>query len=1065
MTPSLTRLLWKDARLLRDMFVAILSGALLMLLISWSFQSIANSADPSLAYVLIGLVGSGAFGIAAAAQLFAGEAEERTDEIWQTWPASPKEVALSKIVVLLGAAIVFAGCVAAPAGLLSLSLPASHRGMSYDSAIFVDSAIGFAIQAVPLAVLTSLCCRRMLPALVAGAIIQFALGVCLAPFNVSTQQWIARGVVIVLVAAVDVWLIGRWARGWRFDARGLFVARRGGSPALRAPRVAAMARWSARPSWRVAGSIAWKEWLSMRWLLLGAFVAIAAPLLSFHLEWASGLQLLSIPLLPLVFGVAMWRDDYADQRMMFCVHRGVSPRLFWGMKHLLWGGTAIGVALLAWQLIVFELAVQRTYYGGHSPIQEVLRLVDNTAPWSQVVLPTHWTSTALSVSGYWLLLYAGASLASAWLRRTALAVFGGILVAISMFMLIAFAKAFDSPIPIRVIAWPGALAMLAATYYLLYEGASSDRRWTVPARRAAVACGIVLLMATSAVYYRVTEIPTVDPGMLERERSRLIIGATAHQALVSERSQDAVPTDLEPLHNRLPTLRRPLLSQNVEYFNPVGAARTTRNQEAALWAKRVDEWVVVGGQIDVASPSLLPASRMVLAPLAADGYVLNELAGAMLRRADQQLNDRADDEAYRTIQALLAISQAMALSACDLATWMSAIDARTATFDWAARCVSAHPFDDERFQRFSRFMKDVAQAPTVGTAELTVRRHEAVRQLLSRSGLVYEAAQREAALKEPLAVIDSMPAWFPRPNWETCRSLRLNDALFQMAVAESFALPGHAPRVVSFDDHARSNIPLEQFHDWLMGRIPQPWMELYSAEVQLPWWYSRAMNRIFCTQFAAKRTALVAYELARHRRLHGQWPAALENLTPDATSLSTLLTPLPSGTMRYAPAGLSRPVLWNDRLDEAFLTDENTPAFWIESAEGKLTEHVRQLPDGSRKTYFVGEVMRANVYANNTEPPRWESLLFGPKRTFPNGVAPFIAYTFGVPAYVDAAQVVAPPRDDAAAPPPATLESKDALGPPGAAPSGANLSSSDPTAAESSPAESSASPKSVDPPQ
>jgi hypothetical protein len=318
----------------------------------------------------IALMISAGFAVGIGGTLFAVEHEDRTFGLMRILPLGAKELGAAKILCAL----------AGLAGLLAILWLAAGALAGWQSLSSRDAGQLWGLWGLACAeglawgVLCSLVFSSPLRATVIALLavtlsIQAAVTLTsrhnLADIASYSEAIPFRLVLLLVVAALDAWLLPRWLAG-RVPHT---ITRR--SKSKSAQRAKADAAWSSpAPSWSVQlGHLMWHTWrevVGSVWLLaLGAAVSLPVTVLVLTIAWflqlgqqwiepptVNGLRMFPlVGLLPFVVvtglaGSLVFRND-PTSGARFLAERGVSARLLWAARQLVWGGWLFALLLAA----------------------------------------------------------------------------------------------------------------------------------------------------------------------------------------------------------------------------------------------------------------------------------------------------------------------------------------------------------------------------------------------------------------------------------------------------------------------------------------------------------------------------------------------------------------------------------------------------------------------------------------------------------------------------------------------------------------------------------------------
>ncbi|HTU25033.1 MAG TPA: hypothetical protein VMF30_06530, partial [Pirellulales bacterium] len=525
-------LVWKEYRASRAFWLAMAAmGLVAQGAVAW----LHRPTDRNWWLYGIALMISAGFAFGIGGTLFAVEHEERTFAMMRILPLRAKELGGAKLLcALLGLAGLLAVLWLAAGALAGWQALSSREGG------LLWGLWGLAcLEGLAWGVLCSLVfsspLRATVAAVAAATITIQAAATLTSRHNLAeiasySEAIPYRLLLLLLVAAADVWLLPRWLAGrvpQPIEAR----------PPAKSPRRAkTTSAWQGpTPRWTVQmGHLMWQAWrevVGSKWLLIGGAVfslplvalavAICAEFLHVGQSWAQtpvlgGVRFVPFLLLAAPVGVTaligslVFRVE-ARTGARFLAERGVSARLVWVARQLVWGGwlPLLLVAVVALTIVLsivatpeFSQVVYRNgrnpwvYIGGHE--HSVFQLANH--------------SVVLNALVAWAAMFSAFTVAQAVsmvVRRPLLsAVFSivlGTLAAGWAYLMFAFA------IPFWWSALPLGLGCLAATWlrapaWMLSR--ADVRSWLLPAAVIVAPCA---LTAFGIPRYRVDEIPDFQP--------------------------------------------------------------------------------------------------------------------------------------------------------------------------------------------------------------------------------------------------------------------------------------------------------------------------------------------------------------------------------------------------------------------------------------------------------------------------------------------------------------------------------------------------------------------------
>ncbi|NLE37119.1 MAG: ABC transporter permease [Pirellulaceae bacterium] len=545
----LSSIFWKDYRELRAFWlVTALFGIGLQAAVAFVATRMNLSEFFRIPILAWAVLVPAMYALGCAAVIFAGEHESGTASLLRSLPVEPRRLLLGHVVFALASTLVMLGVTCAaflvlrrvmPIETGSLALTAGQLGI-LPAELFVWG------------LLFSLLLRRAIFVAMLGGLFGALLPFVCAVIHANLYHvpgtgaiWWAqvlpiRAALVLLVAAVDVWLVRRW-----FHDAGVLgrrkIARRESLSGLHASvglsRDPALAKseyeigeftWQnqARPVSRRGAfpvslelsRLIWQQWRQSRWLLL-AFMPFLVLLVvtgfllqelcgDFIGEMWSGVVLLPIPLA----AACVFREDWQDNRFRFLADHGARPGQVWLSRQLVWlvpvilGPMVFGIILL--------LIVEREPRGDFGSLVASMLLYMGTAFACGQFCSMYLRSSILSGLFTLILL----SVLCAW---------GAFLVALFPgFLLVHLLWAFV-PMPAMLLA---ATRLRTGDWMLQRTG------WRARARAVLVPLTPVLVILTVLPFYRVYSVPGGGPGFSVEEFHR---PRTAEQRATAALYQEA----------------------------------------------------------------------------------------------------------------------------------------------------------------------------------------------------------------------------------------------------------------------------------------------------------------------------------------------------------------------------------------------------------------------------------------------------------------------------------------------------------------------------------------------
>lgn len=539
----LSRLLWKEYRQQRMLWLAVLAAGMVVQLV----LRVLLPADSELVKVLWAapLVIALFYLPGSAAMLFALEREERTSDwllslappSWWTLLAKYGYVAVSTLALVLSAWLW--------AVLLTLWLPHPSFDELFPTANLSEASVVWRLMAFGVTwgltalgilawgALGSLTSRRVVVAVPVGLVwwmfmMLVPLSVIATVFGNQLGRWrseLESAVIwfgFVAVLAADVWLGWRWCLGRYLDAQWLDDWNERLHARLwwrgeRVSRIPAVAE-SEYSGWRIWRRLTWQErrresfhsgllWIGCG---VGVFLALYSGVRGDSIT--VGMLPLVVPL-PLAMGLLGFRFDAAGQQLRFLAQRGTSPALIWLAKHAVWLPRAFWIPAVVFTVAMLAELVFIPWSHAELALVRNGELVA-TVPWSDVRHPLRaiwldlWRRPGL-VLWFVLLTYGVGQLTAMLIRKTVIAISLGL---VASGLVTAWLWSMNwLEVPLwwssgSLVVWLWLLTWRAAPSWLLERRSRSE--W------GRLAAGLVLpplLLGGAVAIYRAVEVPGFGP--------------------------------------------------------------------------------------------------------------------------------------------------------------------------------------------------------------------------------------------------------------------------------------------------------------------------------------------------------------------------------------------------------------------------------------------------------------------------------------------------------------------------------------------------------------------------
>ncbi|HVX14615.1 MAG TPA: hypothetical protein VHC22_25735 [Pirellulales bacterium] len=514
---SLTRLMWKEYRVLRGFWLALAGFGLF---IDALFFLLTDSHDRLAGFVgLAGALPAG-FAFGAGAILFALEQEESTRDLLRVIPVTPMPVFASKVLTAVSGTVLLS--------LLLLSVTIVDWGFiragvaeTITGALFLTLIYALLVmQAMGWSVFFSLRSASPLLAAFMGAL---GAALCIGLVHFATERvglyrpdrsgWAP---ILHVVATVSIWLIDLWlASRWLHDRHAT-------------PRTADVKSVRSATQKRLF----WQSWrrssrLLATLVILGVLVTV--------IFWPAFVLVTGLPFA--LAGCCTFLADQEGRQFRFFAERGVPAGRVWINRQLFWAGTAILLAAILF--VVHRLALRFLI-----PLSDMPEQVRSL--WSRY----EWVFAADRYPLWVGLAFGAGQFCSMAVRSGIVAAAVGVLLAV---LLLAWAVLMQA---LAIAFWwsvaPLVVALFAASWlrcdgWLLER--NSLRAWLPPALALFVP---VVCVLTLVPVYRVWEVPVSEVAIDVPSMSRAPVSDAARRFLAA---CERVPLSLG--QNDLPSLADP----------------------------------------------------------------------------------------------------------------------------------------------------------------------------------------------------------------------------------------------------------------------------------------------------------------------------------------------------------------------------------------------------------------------------------------------------------------------------------------------------------------------------
>ncbi len=479
MNTAFTRLIWKEHRAQRSLWLVLLLGCVAM------FILMRLQASPWLASLLISSQFCILFVVAATAIAFAGEVDDRTVTLLRMLPCRTSTLMTAKISAIVTGCVALFLALAALSGVLEvvgLAFPRYWRSeenhLSFDVVLFVPVLILMPLISV-LTVVASLVTRRVISAVGLAAALCL---ICLIPFCV---------VLVAPAAAVSVfflarpWHLGRVPRDW-LTPRSETVSARHRKLSFLPRSIAVLKRVIAWPmsQSRVRANLFWRECRSAipfaaTWLLFGIAICVGRSAAYSHIYFWPALFLF-------VFmhecGQRTMRADQRSGSISLLANMGVSPASIWLTKTATWFAVmlAVGTVVVLLDAVIPGAHSDHTTHGQELRILQLISSIRTPHVADSRNFARDITSADLSLQistcvAYMLMTFSIGQLTACWIQRQILAFAASLLLFFGAGCLINLCSYLDFSVWITVV--PIGLCLLLATRFTASQWVDRRATW------------------------------------------------------------------------------------------------------------------------------------------------------------------------------------------------------------------------------------------------------------------------------------------------------------------------------------------------------------------------------------------------------------------------------------------------------------------------------------------------------------------------------------------------------------------------------------------------------------
>ncbi len=951
-------IVWKDYRELRAFWLAtVLLTVGLPKLVDFFAPDLMIQNPEGFAAIWLGwaILIPALYALGCTAVLFAGEHERGTHRLLQTLPIGPVRLLMIHTVSVLGSTLLMLGVTCGDFA-MSRHATASVPGL------VPESWTTFGIVSLELyvwGVLFSLICRRVIVAVILGGVVS-ACTVAILPFTLSAivgpkPSWgeafgllAMRAPIVVLVAAVDIWLVRRWFRDdspWRHDKQSFL---RIGWPSSRSVDSDRPSSKTTKPTSEF-GRLLWQQWWQSRRLLAGFGVAVLLVTL-ICLVWprsSSGhepnpLMLLLLVAMPLL-GSCVFREDWQEDHFRYLAEHGARPGRVWWSRQLIWFAAA-GVVILTCLLLLawFTLIFPARQDGGPTPGMSSL------------------AEAALLLGAFMVTAYACGQFASIYFRSSILAVTMTFVLLVVLAIWVAVVGSLDWLLCLSVI--PIALVLLVATRLRTRDWMLERAGWRAWARAVLVVVLPIAVMVGAIPFYRVYSVPAVEPGFSVKAFTR---PATPDELATEQMYRKAWATHRWPKGDAINMSTLTGEDKHRQAGDTVVLKSEPLLPEQIAWikanAKAID--LAVRASRRPWGPAFDPRNRSPEYYRFRDG--VRTLGQLVASSAEQLAQEGKLDEALDRYLAALSVSVHLRSRSARL--WMADQLEKRVQMDlltWAAHA-------DQTPERLKRALDEVtkllAEPPSIDNRIkadwVDGRLRLADADTWSLFGNPWEQTIQRAALK-----------WLP---WEKARAKRI----LNYCTRENLAAVHRAEKIVKNGQRfeRRSRAPSRNYFQnlWRRSLNHESTCLGFGFLGNDIWW----VEEYVATEMR-RRALRLQLALAVWRREHGQVPKSLDELV--GTYLDAVpIDPFTGLRFIYSFSGHPGGAVWQQHEDQAKIVVEKgvgpflwSPGWRVFGADGDIDEFQLARPGydrGSQQKFLSPwDMLRAGWIFPVPQPPEAE---------------------------------------------------------------------------------------------
>ena len=371
------RFVWKEFRMLREMWLAVLvTGAM----VQWLVKTFTPVSDQAMTLFVLTLGATVLYAIGAASTIFSVEHEERTYDFLIGLPATWWPLFAGKLVVVLASAVVLAACLSisgwmfcgfdtpggngalAALGLFGVAvLEGIAWGMLFSLVVkrpLVAAMLTVVVGAVTVNVLVSISSSYAVAGANPDAYVEavplrlLVTALLLLVGGVTVRRWLLTGTAPFGGRGITTW----WNRLRTRAAAGLQSV--GISTNLSARRML-LARlvWQ---TWRDAGKMLLVPLGVAVLLMLGINAATVVTNVRQVPEFTPAVLVCAFFFIPALYGAMAFSADQRGERYRFLAEHAATPRFVWLARHIVWLGalTVVAAALFLLALTLSAIALR-----------------------------------------------------------------------------------------------------------------------------------------------------------------------------------------------------------------------------------------------------------------------------------------------------------------------------------------------------------------------------------------------------------------------------------------------------------------------------------------------------------------------------------------------------------------------------------------------------------------------------------------------------------------------------------------------------------------------------------